>query len=232
MTVSSTLLRLTQQPNIQVCTPSPSFPPLAWNQTLRYSTHFVMIPAYAHRRDLGLDDFQKLKFSRCGRHGKVSAFLLFSPISLLPCPSPAFGCLPSFVASSLPSLVSHHFLTHPSPTDVVLLLSVSLLVSYILRAIYNLFFSAQSHPGRGLRLLAHNTRTPPRAMQDYPETLRNLGPRSPRRTQQNRLPRSLHYARRILLAQVQQELLLYKPPHVRSFSICLVLYLLLTQNDG
>jgi hypothetical protein len=85
---------------------------------------------------------------------------------------------------------------------------------------------------RGLRLLAHNTRTPPRAMQDYPETLRNLGPRSPRRTQQGRLPRSLHYARRILLAQVRQELLLYKPPHVRSFSICLVLYMLFTQNDG
>ena len=80
------------------------------------------------------------------------------------------------------------------------------------RNLQPLLLSSQLNPRslvrRGLRLLAHNTRTPPRAMQDYPETLRNLRPSSPRRTQQGRLPRSLHHARRILRSQVRQEPLL------------------------
>ena len=90
-------------------TPYPSFPLRAKHYT--NSTHFIMITDPPTRRilrtwtRLRYDDFQKLK-CRCDSHGMVSL-------------------------SSLP-LVFRHFLTHPSPTDVVLLASLLLIdTSYI-----------------------------------------------------------------------------------------------------
>jgi hypothetical protein len=62
-----------------------------------------------------------------------------------------------------------------------------LLVPHPPRNLLPLIFSSQQNPRslvcRSLRLLAHNTRTPPGEMQDHPETIRSLRPRSPRRTQ-------------------------------------------------